>query len=69
MGQSPDEDAFYVTIGDNQQQRMWPEEPGEILPTGQLVYFTQKADGPCDILLSFAESNVKLDCVEFKEVP
>jgi len=69
LGPSSDEDAFYLTVGDNAQERRWPKNPGEILPTLDVVNFTQKADGPCDILLRFAEPNVRLDRVEFKHIP
>lgn len=69
LGPSSDEDAFYVTIGESAQERRWPQKPGELLPTLDVVNFTQKADGPCNILLTFAESNVQLDRVQFKHVP
>ena len=69
LGPSSDEDAFYLTVGDNAEERRWPENPGEILPTLDVVNFTQEADGPCDILLRFAEPNVQLDRVQFKHVP
>jgi len=68
LGPSYDEDAFYVTVGNNAQERRWPERPGEILPTLDVVNFTQKADGPCKILISFAEPNVQLDRVQFEKV-
>jgi hypothetical protein len=68
LGPSGDEDAFYVTVGDNAQKRRWPERPGEILPALDVVNFTQKDDGPCKILISFAEQNVQLDRVQFKKV-
>jgi len=69
LGPSSDEDAFYLTVGDNAQERRWPKNPGEILPTLDVVNFTQKADGPCNILIRFAEPNVQLDRVQFKNVP
>lgn len=69
LGPSHEEDAFYVTIGDNTQKRRWPENPGEILPTRDVVNFTQQAKGPCDILIHFAEPNVQLDRVQFRHVP
>jgi len=69
LGPSSDEDAFYLTVGDNAQERRWPENPGEILPTLDVVTFAQEADGPCDILLRFAEPNVQLDRVQFRHVP
>ena len=69
LGPTYDEDAFYVTVGENAEERRWPENPGEILPTLDVVTFAQEADGPCDILLSFAEPNVQLDRVQFKHVP
>ena len=68
LGPSHEEDAFYMTVGDNAQKRRWPEKPGEILPTLDVVNFTQRADGPCDILIRFAEPNVQLDRVQFKKV-
>lgn len=69
LGTSPDEDAFYLTIGYRAEERLWAESPGNILPTLNSVHFTQKADGPCRILFTFAEPNVLLDRVEFKKVP
>ncbi len=69
LGPSFDEDAFFVTVGNSEQQRRFPESPGEILPTGEVVAFTQEADGPCSIVLQFAESNVQLDRIEFKHIP
>jgi len=69
LGPSYDEDAFYVTVGDNAEERRWTENIGEILPTLDVVNLTQDADGPCDILISLAEPNVQLDRVEFKHVP
>jgi hypothetical protein len=69
LGPSLDEDAFYLKVGDNTEQRRWPENPGEILPTLDVVNFTQQADGPCDILISFAEPKVQLDRVQFRHVP
>jgi len=69
LGPSYDEDAFYVTVGDSAEERRWTENIGEILPTLDVLKFTQKADGPCNILLRFAEPNVQLDRVEFKHAP
>lgn len=68
LGPALDEDAFYLTIGDCPQERLWPESTGEILPTLD-VHLTQKADGPCKIVFHFAEPNVQLDRVQFKRVP
>jgi predicted small secreted protein len=69
LGTSYDEDAFYLTIGDQSEERLWAESPGDILPTLNPVHFTQKDDGPCRILFRFAEPNVLLDRVQFKRVP
>lgn len=69
LGPSSLEDAFYVTVGDSVEQRRWPEYPGDIVPSLDVVHFAQEADGPCDILLRFAEPNVQLDRVQFKHVP
>jgi len=66
LGASFDEDAFYLTVGNQAEERMWPEAPGELLPTADVVYLTQDADGPCTIVLRFGEPNVQLDSVEFK---
>lgn len=68
LGPSFDEDGFYLTVGDGAEERLWPENPGELLPTLDVVNFTQQATGPCDILLSFGEPNVQLDRVQFKLV-
>ncbi len=68
LGPSYDEDAFFLTVGNNAEQRMWMESPGDILPTLEVFNFTQEADGPCDILLRFAEPNVQLDRLQFERV-
>lgn len=68
LSPSYDEDAFYITVGDYAEDRRWTEDIGEILPALDVVNFTQKADGPCDILLRFAEPNVQLDRVQFRHV-
>ena len=65
LGTSFDEDAFYLSIGNTFEGRLYPESPGEILPTLDLVHYTQKADGPCKILFTYAEPNVLLDRIEF----
>ncbi len=69
LGASFDEDAFYLTVGNLAEERMWPENPGEILPTNDVIHLTQEADGPCNIVLRFGEQNVQLDRVQFKPVP
>jgi hypothetical protein len=68
LGPSPDEDAFFLKVGDKAAQRMWMESPGDIVPTPESVTFNQEADGPCNISLSFAEPNVQLDRVQFERV-
>ena len=68
LGPSYDEDAFYLTVGSEMQQRMWMEGPGDIVPTLEYFAYSQEADGPCDILLSFIESNVELDRIQFVRV-
>jgi len=68
LGPSYDEDAFFMKVGGNAEQRMWLESPGEILPTLEYVAFTQEADGPCDILITYVEPNVELDRVQFKRI-
>ena len=67
LAPSYDEDAFYVTVGGN-EQRMWIESPEEILPTLEYIAHTQDADGPCDIVITYVEPNVELDKVEFIRV-
>ncbi|MBN2182786.1 MAG: hypothetical protein JW715_12820 [Sedimentisphaerales bacterium] len=67
LGPSYDEDAFFMTIG-GMEQRMWLESPEEILPTLEYFAYTQEADGPCSIKLTYAEPNVELDRVLFKKV-
>jgi hypothetical protein len=68
MAPSYDEDAFFMKVGDNAEQRMWMESPGDIVSTLEYVAYTQEADGPCDIVITYAEPNVELDRVEFKRV-
>ncbi len=68
MGPSQDEDACYMTIGAGAEERVYPEDVEAVLPTME-VYHTQKEDGPCSILITFAEENVHLDRVEFKLTP
>jgi len=65
---SSDEDAFYMTVGEQWEERLYPDSTGEILPS-QDVSLTQQADGPCKIVIRFAEANVQLDRVEFKRIP
>ena len=69
LGPDFEEDAFYLTIGDRAEERLWAESPGEILPTLDSIRLTQQADGPCKILFTYAEPNVQLDRIEFKRVP
>jgi hypothetical protein len=69
LGPSFDEDAFYLTVGNLAEERRWPENPGELLPTQDTISLTQEADGPCNITLRFGEKNVQLDRVQFKPVP
>ena len=68
LGPSFDEDGFYLTVGNAAEERLWAENPGELLPTLDVINYTQEATGPCDILLSFGEPNVQLDRVQFKRV-
>ena len=68
LAPSYDEDAFFMKVGGNPEQRMWMESPGEIVPTLEYVAYTQEADGPCDIVITYAEPNVELDRVEFKRI-
>jgi len=66
LGASFDEDAFYLTVGNMAEERMWPENPGELLPTQDVILLAQEADGPCTIVLRFGEQNVQLDRVQVK---
>ncbi len=68
MGPTYDEDAFFMKVGGNAEQRMWMESPGDLVPTLEHYNFTQESNGPCDILLRFVESNVELDRIQFKRV-
>jgi hypothetical protein len=68
LGLSPEEDAFFLKVGNKAAERMWMESPGDLVPTLETATFSQEADGPCNISLSFAESNVQLDRVQFKRV-
>ena len=68
LAPSYDEDAFFMKVGDNPEQRMWMESPGEIVSTLEYVAYTQEADGPCKIMITYAEPNVELDRVQFKRV-
>ena len=68
LGPSYDEDAFYLSIGSEMQQRMWMESPGDIVPTLEYYNHSQEADGTCHILLSFIEPNVELDRVQFMRI-
>lgn len=68
LAPSYDEDAFFMKVGDNAEQRMWLESPGDIVPTLEYVAYAQQADGSCNILITYAEPNVELDRVQFKRV-
>ena len=68
LGPTYDEDAFFMKVGGNEEQRMWVESPGDIVTTLEYVAYTQEADGPCDILITYIEPNVELDRVQFKRV-
>jgi hypothetical protein len=68
LGPSYEEDAFFMKVGDNPEQRMWVESPGDIVPTLEYVAHSQQADGPCNIMITYAEPNVELDRVQFKRV-
>jgi len=67
LGPSPNEDAFYLTIGDIAEERLYPDSTGEILPTWD-IQFSQHADGPCKIIFTFAEQNVQLDRIQIKPI-
>ena len=64
---SYDEDAFYVRIGDGEEMRLVISDIAKLLPS-KPVKFSVDKDGPCKILISFAEENVQLDRVEIKAV-
>jgi hypothetical protein len=68
LAPSYDEDAFFMKVGGNAEQRMWMESPGDIVSTLEYVAYTQEADGPCDIVITYAEPNVELDRVQFKRI-
>jgi hypothetical protein len=68
LAPSYDEDAFFMKVGGNAEQRMWMESPDDIVPTLEYVAYTQEADGPCVIVITYAEPNVELDRVEFKRI-
>jgi len=67
VGQSDKEDAVYVRVAGQAEERVFPEEWKKLLPF-KAVRFTQPADGPCKIVLSFGEENVQLDRVEIRPV-
>jgi len=67
LAPSYDEDAFYVRVGDGEEMRLVISDTGKLLPS-KPVRFTVDKDGPCKILVSFAEENVQLDRVEIKPV-
>ena len=67
QGTSSEEDAFYLTVGNEMEERLYPDDVGEILPVPEVTH-VQKADGPCKIAITFAEENVLLDRVEFERV-
>jgi hypothetical protein len=68
LGPSYEEDAFFLTVDGNAEQRMWMESPGDIVPTMEYYSYTQQADGPCHIMLSYIEPNVELDRVKFVRI-
>ena len=68
MGPSYEEDAFFLTVDENAEQRMWMETPGDIMPTMEYYSYTQQADSPCHILLTYIEPNVELDRVKFVRI-
>ena len=63
VGQSDSEDAVYVRVAGQAEERVFPAEWKKVMPFGA-VRFTQPSDGPCKILLTFGEENVLLDRVE-----
>ncbi len=67
QGASSEEDASYISVGGDSEERVYPDDVESILET-QDVYYTQKEDGPCSIVITFAEENVQLDRVEIETV-
>lgn len=59
------EDAFYVSVGDRPETRLFPGETEKLAPSRPLQ-FSLPADGPCKVVLTFAEKNVQLDRVEIR---
>ena len=68
MAPSYDEDALFMKVGSNAEQRMWMESPDDIVPTLEYIAYTQEANGPCAIVITYAEPNVELDRVQFKRI-
>jgi len=62
LAPSYDEDAFFVTAGDQIDVRLFITDIEKLLPSSPLK-FTQEKDGPCTIVISHGEDNVKLDRV------
>jgi len=57
---SYDEDAFFVTAGDQFEARVFFPNINKLLATKPLT-FKQEKDGPCKVTVVYAEDNVKLD--------
>jgi len=65
VGQSDREDAVYIRVAGQSEERVFPDEWKKLLPF-RAVRFTQPDNGPCKIVLSFGEENVQLDRVEIR---
>ena len=60
-------DAFYVRVGPQAEERRVIKDIKQLLPCEPLR-FTMAKDGPCKVLITFAEENLLLDRVEIRPV-
>ena len=75
QGAATDEDAVYVTVAGGEKRRIYGEPHGEIVAAVDMATedrsfpVTIKMDGPCEVLLTTAETNVYVDRIEFTRKP
>lgn len=69
QGVSAPEDAVFITVGGGTKVRVYAEERGKVVAAtkmgtdDQSFEVTVDKDGPCEIVLGFAEPNVQVDRV------
>jgi hypothetical protein len=62
----PDHDALLLTLN-GEQHRLFTNDYDHVVPCDETVPLEMKADGPCDIAITPAETGMEVDKVDFKK--